>query len=86
MSRSHAPTSPLTLTYIIRSHALHSTGGKTADDAVNWLRSNRATVDAALLRHGAVLFRGFPLAKADDFDAFVSAFDGYVRSLGTTNP
>ena len=26
-------------------------------------------------RHGAVLFRGFPLATAEDFDAFVAAFD-----------
>src|SRR5205823_8541424 len=25
-------------------------------------------------RHGAVLFRGFPLATAEDFDAFVAAF------------
>ncbi|HKB02610.1 MAG TPA: TauD/TfdA family dioxygenase [Gemmataceae bacterium] len=25
-------------------------------------------------RHGAVLFRGFPVATADDFDAFVAAF------------
>ena len=26
-------------------------------------------------RHGAVLFRGFPVSTADDFDAFVGAFD-----------
>src|SRR5439155_15484155 len=31
-------------------------------------------VAAKAERHGAVLFRGFPLATAEDFDAFVAAF------------
>lgn len=35
--------------------------------AENWIRENRDTLEAALLRAGAVLFRGFSIAGAEDF-------------------
>jgi len=50
--------------------------GETSD-ATQWLQKNRAVVDAALSDAGAVLFRGFPLKTAEDFDAFVRAFSDY---------
>lgn len=51
---------------------------ESASDAVEWLKKNRATVDEAVIESGAVLFRGFPLKTAEDFDAFVGAFEGCV--------
>lgn len=42
---------------------------------LEWARSNRDELDARATEHGAILFRGFPLATTDDFDAFVAAFD-----------
>jgi len=42
--------------------------------AVGWVLVNRREVLANAAEHGAVLFRGFPLATAEDFDAFVAAF------------
>jgi hypothetical protein len=45
------------------------------DEAVAGIRANRETLDARLKESGTILFRGFPIAGAEDFDAFVSAFD-----------
>ena len=41
---------------------------------VGWPRTAIELVEQAA-RHGAVLFRGFPVSTADDFDAFMGAFD-----------
>ena len=46
-----------------------------ADAAASWAVARRDDVDTLLSVHGAILFRGFPLASVDDFDAFVRAFD-----------
>jgi hypothetical protein len=47
----------------------------TSLDAVRWWVANhREELLAKAERHGAILFRGFPLATAEDFDAFVAAF------------
>jgi hypothetical protein len=48
------------------------------NDAVRFVRQYRAEIDHALDETGAVLFRGFPLQTAHDFDAFVEAFDGWT--------
>src|SRR5688572_11085127 len=39
-----------------------------------WLNGHAGELVARAARHGAVLFRGFPVATAEDFDAFVAAF------------
>lgn len=41
---------------------------------VGWVMVNRLHLVEQAATHGAVLFRGFPLATAEDFDAFVAAF------------
>ena len=41
---------------------------------VEWLGDNRDELKHLSAKHGAVLFRGFPLASPEDFDAFVAAF------------
>ena len=49
--------------------------GLTLDAAADWLHANRATFAAEAQRAVAVLFRGFPVRTAEDFDRFVAAFD-----------
>ena len=50
----------------------------TVDETVQWVIANQDEITENLRTHGAVLFRGFPLRTAVDFDRFVSAFRGYV--------
>ena len=45
------------------------------DAATAWAARYRAQLIRQAGEHGAVLFRGFPLKTADDFDRFVAAFD-----------
>src|SRR5437016_344419 len=40
-----------------------------------WVAANRGELIDKAAGHGAVLFRGFSLSTAEDFDAFVVAFD-----------
>ncbi|AGA26741.1 TauD/TfdA family dioxygenase [Singulisphaera acidiphila] len=40
-----------------------------------WIGLNRGEFCDQAHRHGAVLFRGFPLASAEDFDRFIAAFE-----------
>ena len=47
---------------------------QTLDDTVAWLRDHADRLCGDASRHGAILFRGFPVANAEDFDAFVAAF------------
>jgi alpha-ketoglutarate-dependent taurine dioxygenase len=42
--------------------------------ATAWVAANRGELIERTTAHGAVLFRGFPLSTAEDFDAFVTAF------------
>ena len=44
-------------------------------DAMAWVRQNPGARVAEANAHGAVLFRGFPIRSAEDFDLAVSAFD-----------
>jgi hypothetical protein len=48
--------------------------GITLDDACNWAAENRERLVADASAAGTVLFRGFPLKTAEDFDRFVGAF------------
>jgi hypothetical protein len=46
----------------------------TLEQAVAWVAQRRDELLAQSAAHGAILFRGFPLATAEDFDRFVAAF------------
>ena len=52
---------------------------------LNILKADRQLLLEALASHGAILFRGLPLASAADFDAFIQAFElpnfTYAESL-----
>lgn len=44
------------------------------DATTAWVESQRDELEGQLAEHGAILFRGFPLATAQDFDAFIAGF------------
>jgi alpha-ketoglutarate-dependent taurine dioxygenase len=48
--------------------------GADLSAAVAWLEAHAGRLVAKAGRHGAVLFRGFPVTTAEEFDAFVAAF------------
>lgn len=47
----------------------------TLEEVGRWLRAHRAELLTQASTHGAVLFRGFPVRTAEDFDAFIAALD-----------
>jgi len=51
------------------------TTGATLAETCDWLRSQRDRLLEQANRHGAILYRGFPIATPIDFDAFIQAFD-----------
>ena len=51
-------------------------------DLTGWLAGHRDEVDRLARRAGAVLFRGFAVAGADDFRAVMAALSGDVLSYG----
>jgi len=51
------------------------TGHAPLDAATAWVASRRDELLQKSAAHGAILFRGFPLATPQDFDAFIAAFD-----------
>lgn len=46
----------------------------TADDTVKYIKDNYDSLMDQLLEHGAILFRGFPITDAKEFNAFSLAF------------
>jgi alpha-ketoglutarate-dependent taurine dioxygenase len=57
---------------------LSTSSSASRADAVAWIRSQQQPLLSLASQHGAVLFRGFPLAAAEDFD-------GLVEALGVEN-
>ena len=53
---------------------LSATAELSLPDALEWARTHRAEVEAALLAHGGLFLRSFPLADAGAFDALMQAF------------
>ncbi|MEX2169542.1 MAG: TauD/TfdA family dioxygenase [Pirellulales bacterium] len=51
------------------------TSEATLEMSGDWIGQHRAELERQVGVHGAILFRGFPLGSAADFDAFVAAFD-----------
>ncbi len=50
------------------------TDGASIEDTRNWIASERSRLIDELAVSGAILFRGFPVEGANDFDAFIRAF------------
>ena len=51
-------------------------GITTVEACQHWIKENQPAIEQALKESGAVLFRGFPIKDAEDFDAFSDTF-GY---------
>ncbi|PWC46895.1 hypothetical protein TSA6c_09100 [Azospirillum sp. TSA6c] len=53
-------------------------------DPASWARDNRGLIDQLLLRHGAILFRGFDLPDPQSFETFAEAMEptGLFGSYG----
>lgn len=62
-----------------------SGGSVTLEETLRWLRQHRQELLDSLARHGAILFRGLPVATDQEFDRCVQAFDlpgfTYAESL-----
>jgi alpha-ketoglutarate-dependent taurine dioxygenase len=60
-------------------------GFHSVADAANWVADRRSQLLSEAHKHGAILFRDFPLALPEDFDSFVAALGienfPYKRSL-----
>ena len=60
-------------------------GNASLPNVLSWVHEQRDTWDRLAALHGAILFRSFPLQTAQDFDAFVTAFElpnfAYDQSL-----
>ena len=52
-----------------------TTEGVTLDETLAWARAEKHRLIQLAKEHGAVLFRGFPVSGAQDFDAFIRAFE-----------
>ncbi len=51
------------------------TSAATLDATAGWIAEHKRQLLQQAADHGAILFRGFPLNTAEDFDRFVAAFD-----------
>ncbi len=54
---------------------LNSNQTVSLHETAAWLTENSESLNRKAFEHGAILFRGFPLVTAQDFDAFVAAFN-----------
>ncbi|MBI3783531.1 MAG: TauD/TfdA family dioxygenase [Deltaproteobacteria bacterium] len=56
------------------------------DVLCSWLRSSPEWVESTLLRHGAILFRGFDVTSPEAFEAIARSIDGELKNnyLGTS--
>jgi len=56
-------------------------------EVVNWVRNNKPEIETQLVKHGAVIFRGFELNKVEDFYTFLQSFEWEFGSyLGGGGP
>jgi len=55
-------------------HAQAASAGHTLAETLAWVQRERPQIEKHLQVVGTVVFRGFPLVSAEDFDAFVTAF------------
>lgn len=61
---------------------------KNIDDFLYTIRENKQIIAQALLKHGALLFRGFPVANAKDFSSTIESLDfgKFVNYIGGDSP
>jgi alpha-ketoglutarate-dependent taurine dioxygenase len=55
-------------------------------DLLSWAESNLQFIETALLKHGALLFRGFDVTKASDFERFARVVCGDLIAENGEHP
>lgn len=53
-----------------------SSESTTYEETKAWFHGNKPLIEDLLAKHGAILFRGFPINNPEDFDALVNGL-GY---------
>ena len=53
---------------------------KTLVGLVNWIQTNREELNDLLVHHGALLFRGFPVWTAEEFESVARALDPDLKN------
>ena len=53
----------------------NTTGFQSLTETINWLQAESFDLKKNLSTSGVLLFRGFPVSSAEDFDSFSSAFN-----------
>lgn len=53
--------------------------GEDLDILLGWIDNHREALERALLDHGAVVFRGFPISTTDDFARFIDLFPAHQQ-------
>lgn len=66
------------LQQLTRSECKWTSASRDATVAADWVHNHASSIQDALARHGAVLFRGFPLNEAEDFSRLVRAFTDWT--------
>jgi hypothetical protein len=49
--------------------------GISKEATLEYVRANKEKLGEEMSKYGCILFRGFPLKTAADFDSFASSFD-----------
>jgi alpha-ketoglutarate-dependent taurine dioxygenase len=52
---------------------------------LDWLKTNKNWLEKALLKHGGILFRGFPISDAETFEKFVNTLGDKMLSYRQGN-
>jgi alpha-ketoglutarate-dependent taurine dioxygenase len=73
-----SPEALVTTTYLDQGRQFPLVMRPTTEnlDLADWAGNNRAEIEQALGKHGAILFRGFGLRSAPEFERFVKAVSG----------
>jgi hypothetical protein len=53
--------------------------GMSRIQLLEWIISNKSWLEQALLKHGGILFRGFPIFTPEEFDNFVKTIEPTTR-------
>ena len=59
---------------------VHADGARHVDDLVDWLTENATKVRDLLTNHGAILFRGFEVKQASQFECIARAIDDDLKN------
>lgn len=60
------------------SVAVPLSGFQSLEQTLEWVTENRSSIVEQMTKYGGILFRGFPISSAADFEKFVTAIDSHI--------